>query len=484
MYSPNLRRIPRWRVLKFGGTSVASAARWACIEVVLRRRISQELSVVLVCSAVAGVTDLLAALVLTRRQGGSITALLERLRNLHDELGAELGIDASEILAGELQALETLLEETDIDARIEASVMAKGELMSTRLGAAWLSGRDLPCAWIDVRTLLTADPCEQDDDKKYLAATCSPVLDEGLRAKLGARAQVVITQGFVANSPSGETVVLGRGGSDTSAAYLACLLGAERLEIWTDVPGLFTANPRLIPEARLLRRIGYRAAQALGALGAKALHPRAIEAVWEHGIPVAFGWTERPDVEGTHINAARASDGIKAITSRRKLAMFSMRRPPSWQPVGFLAEVAACFASRGLSMDLVSSSCSEIRVTLDLAAFPAAEAKIPEILRELEPICQARVIMPVASVSIVGKNVSQALLSSGNEFGLSEEALLMVVHAANEHHVSLVLDEESAELLVARAHQRLIETTPILHDLGPTWTELIRPGKDGRGQAA
>ena len=135
-------------------------------------------------------------------------------------------------------------------------------------------------------------------------------------------------------------------------------------------------------------------------------------------------------------------------------------------------------------MDLLSSSCSEIRATLDLSAFPGADEQIPDLLRELEQSCHAQVRKPVASVSIVGTNVSQALLGTDSNFGLSDEALLMMVHAANEHHVSVVLDEAFAEELVAKAHARLIETNPDLHDLGPTWAELTAQKVDRQEDAA
>ena len=231
--------------------------------------------------------------------------------------------------------------------------------MSTRLGAAWLQQREVPCLWVDAKNLLTADPGAPGAPQNFLSATCTPVPYPALSTELASKSQVIITQGFVARSTAGETVLLGRGGSDTSAAYIACLLAAERLEIWTDVPGLFTANPRLISEARLLRDVS-----GIGL-------PR----LWAHWAPRSFirapskrcgntvsrfqpGGPSAPTSREPRSRTSRSADGIQAITSRRNLAMFSLRRPPSWQPVGFLADVASCFARRGLSMDLLSSSCS------------------------------------------------------------------------------------------------------------------------------
>jgi diaminopimelate decarboxylase/aspartate kinase len=466
----------RWRVLKFGGTSVASAERWNAIARIVRERIEAGLSVVLVCSAVAGVTDLLASLVRAQRKNDPVDPLLRELRETHERLASDLQVPLDVIRPG-LERLEGLANTGIADARTEAEVMSFGELLCTRLGAAWLSSQGVGSAWVDARELLQSTPSDTSRLEHYLSASCQTAPSAACRDRVARLNEpVIVTQGYIARSPEGETVLLGRGGSDTSAAYLACLLSAERLEIWTDVPGLFTANPRMVADARLLRHVGYREAQALGALGAKVLHPRAIEAVWEHGIPVQIGWTERPDLDGTCINAARARRGVKAITSRRRLAMFALRRPPSWQPVGFLADVATCFANRGLSMDLVSSSCSEIRVTVDLDAFPSAEDEIPSILHELEATCQPRVVKPVASVSAVGDRVGQALLGGENAYGLfADEALFMVVHAADEHHVSFVLEPDAAERLVSSAHDSLLAEQD-RHDLGATWAELNEPG--------
>lgn len=475
------RQTQTWSVLKFGGTSVSSATRWRTIETIIARHLERGAAVVVVCSAIAGVTDLLEKLVAAARAGKPVRDRLDAIAARHAALGAELGLPAESLLEDELAALAALAA-GDIDDRVEARIMAHGELMSTRLGAEWLARREVRCAWIDARDLLESEPCAGDRSEQLLSATCSCAPDPSARALLAQTgAPVIVTQGFIARSPAGDTVLLGRGGSDTSAAYLACKLSAERLEIWTDVPGLFTANPSAVPNARLLERVGYREAQALGALGAAVLHPRAIEAVWEHGVPIEIGWTQRPELAGTAITGSRPGRGIKAVTSRRRLAMFSLRRPPSWQPVGFLHEVSDCFARRGLSMDLVSSSCSEIRVTIDLDAFPSAADEIPAILGELERTCTVRVVEPVASVSVVGERVGQPLFSSDGVFELfAEEMVYMVVHAANEHHVTFVLDEPAAERLVNAVHRQLLETSEERHDLGPTWAELRDPDNAAR----
>src|SRR5262249_28711225 len=162
--------------------------------------------------------------------------------------------------------------------------------------------------------------------RRYLAASCSSAAEPELAAKLGKESDIILTQGFIARDANGETVLLGRGGSDTSASYFAAKLVAERLEIWTDVPGMFTANPRKVPDARLLLRLGYEEAQELATMGASVLQPRCIEPVRRHGIPLLIRWTQHPEREGTVIAADVSGGGaeVKAVSDKRNLVLVSM----------------------------------------------------------------------------------------------------------------------------------------------------------------
>ena len=151
-------------------------------------------------------------------------------------------------------------------------------------------------------------------------------------------------KGFIARNGDGETVLLGRGGSDTSAALFAAKIGAERCEIWTDVPGVYTANPRDIPDARMLRLLGYDEAQEIASSGASVLHPRCLGPVRRHGIPLHVRCTQRPELVGTVVgpNAPDTAE-VKVISARRGITLISMNALGMWQRVGFLADVFACF---------------------------------------------------------------------------------------------------------------------------------------------
>ena len=464
-----------WVVLKFGGSSVGDATRWPKIEQIVRRHLDGGRRVLVVCSAASGVTDQLEALIAALGRGEASGERLAALSRRHSELGAGLGLDSKAVLAPELAGLEAACAACagPVTPPQQAVILAHGELMSSRLATAWLARRGLTVARLDARHVLSA---EVGDDRagNYLSARCTAAPSAAARAELERlAAPVVVTQGFIASDPSGATVLLGRGGSDASAAYLAATIGAEAVEIWSDVPGLFTANPRAVADARLLRRLSFAEAEAIGALGAKALHPRTIEPLASHGIPIRLGWTSRPEVVGTKIGGGRSPAGPKAIVSRKQLALLTMWRRSSWQPVGFLAEVATRFHRRGLSMDLVATSTSEIRATVDLGAFPWARESLEDLLADLSEVCQPRLMSKVACVSVVGSGVPPRLLGGlGSADPFAGALVHMVGHAADGNHVSVVVDETAVDDLVAAAHRHLIAGLDDDSVFGPRWEVL------------
>ncbi len=248
-----------WVVLKFGGTSVSTPERWGAIAGLTRQRIDEGLRPLVVCSALSEISNQLQALLGLAVQGRHEEAL-DKIQKRHLELGAGLGIDAEDLLRADFEELSRLALAASLlreaGPALEARVMAFGELMSTRLGAACLESQGIAAAWHDARTSLVAREDSNLGPRAYLSATCEFDADPELQGRLDALpAAAVVTQGFIARNREGQTVLLGRGGSDTSAAYFAARLGAARCEIWTDVPGLFTANPALLPSARLLRAL-------------------------------------------------------------------------------------------------------------------------------------------------------------------------------------------------------------------------------------
>ncbi len=393
----------------------------------------------IVCSALSGISNQLEALLGLAVQDRHEEALAA-LRARHLELGERLGVDASGLLRAELEELSRLALAASLlreaGPALKARVMAFGELMSTRLGAAFLSSRGIATAWHDARESMIA----QEDPhvlgpRAYLSATCDfdrdPELIDGLSNLPG---QAVITQGFIARNREGQTVLLGRGGSDTSAAYFAARLGAARCEIWTDVPGLFTANPALIPSARLLRALTYEEAQEIAGMGAKVLHPRAIAPCQLQGIPLHVLSTDRPDISGTVISASGPASGpqVKAVSSRNGLTLVSLETVGMWQQVGFLARAFEVFARHGLSVDSVSTSETNVTVTLDPQANTLEPAVLPALLEDLSAFCTPRVVAPASSLSLVGRGIRAILHELGPVLEVFEELQGLPPHPGGE----------------------------------------------------
>jgi bifunctional diaminopimelate decarboxylase / aspartate kinase len=476
-----------WVVLKFGGTSVSTPERWATIAGLARQRIDEGLRPLVVCSAVSGISnqlEALLALAVEDRHEEALAAIRER----HLELGAGLGVDAASLLRADFEELSRLALAASLlreaGPALKARVMAFGELMSTRLGAASLGSREIETAWLDARTALVAREAPlAHGPRTYLSATCGFERDEELAARLGRLpGAAVVTQGFIARNREGQTVLLGRGGSDTSASYFAARLGAARCEIWTDVPGLFTANPALIPSARLLRALHYDEAQEIATLGAKVLHPRSIPPLRAHGIPLHVLSTGQPDLAGTVISAAGPVSGpqVKAISSRPGLTLVSLETVGMWQEVGFLARAFEAFARHGLSVDSVSTSETNVTVSLDPQANSLEPAVTSALLLDLSAFCEPHVIEPTSSVSLVGRGIRAILHELGPVLEAFEELKIhLVTQAASDLNLTFVVDEDQSERLVRQLHGLLFGQKGEGALFGPTWNELFeQPGEE------
>ena len=472
-------------ILKFGGTSVATAARWSNILTQARARAAEGLRPVIVCSAVSKMTDLLERLVHEAVTGtDSWQPLMQTLRDRHGQLAMELGLDVAAVVGADLSEIERLATGASLlrerSPRLLARVMAMGEVMSTRLGAAFFNKEGLVTTWIDARTCFTS---RSDDLRPEAQQVLSAEVDDDKDPKLMARfdqvfqgAACVITQGFVAADRSGGTVVLGRGGSDTSASLFAAKLQAARCEIWTDVPGIFTADPRLLPLAMLVKQVSYGEAQEIASMGAKVLHPRAIAPCRRHRIPMEVRWTDRPDSERTLIlGGEKTGEGqVKAITHKRGVTLVSMETSGMWQQVGFLADIFGCFKQRGLSVDLVSTSEMNVTVTLDAAANTLDEPTLLALTNDLSRFCKVLIVPDCATVSLVGRRIRAILHTLAPALQVFEEHKVhLMSQAASDLNLTFVVDEEHAERLVRELHVLLFAQRRSEQTFGPTWRALF-----------
>jgi len=477
----NERSAAPWIVLKFGGTSVSNLPNWRNIAAVTRKRLAEGAHVLIVHSAVSGITDRLEKL-LAAALAGEHAAALAGIEERHGQLCKELGVDISPQLQGYFDGLRQVAQgihlTQELSDRTRAMVMATGELMATEIGARFLAAEGIAARWWDAREGLHAEERAHGSRKgSWLSATCDFTPDAALSAKLAALAQVVITQGFIASDARGDTVLLGRGGSDTSGAYLAAKLAARRLEIWTDVPGMFSANPRATPSARLLRELHYDEAQEIASSGAKVLHPRCVLPVRVHRIPLFVYATQVPDLEGTHIAATTADSSakVKAVCVKKGITLVSMESPGMWHEVGFVADAFMVFKQHGLSVDLISTSETNVTVSLDPQANTLDKAVLDALLADLAGLCRAEIIGPCASVSLVGRNIRGILHELGEAFEFfAEQKIYLVSQAANDLNFTFVVDEAQADRLVEQLHALLIRPEPGDRAIGPTWEELFR----------
>lgn len=473
--------------MKFGGTSVATLPRWQNIRELVASRRAEGARVLVVVSALTGITDALKQLCGEGEQdkrkaaAGAIAQrhydLLEHMQlALPDTLGSRLADLAGMAADGPAPRGELAWQ---------AQVQAHGELMSSALGAAFLSHSGLPTQWLDARDCLAAVALpNQNERTRLLSAMVEAKPDPALNARLAALGDVFITQGFIARETHGRTVLLGRGGSDTSAAYFGALLKAARVEIWTDVAGMFTANPRQVPGARLLQRLDYEEAQEIASTGAKVLHPRCLSPLREPRVPLLIKDTNRPELDGTVIGPeVRAhAPSVKAISARKGITLVSMESVGMWQQVGFLADVFAHFKTHGLSVDLIGSAETNVTVSLDPTENLLDSDAIAALASDLAKVCRVKVIAPCAAITLVGRGMRSLLHTLSGvlaEFG--QLRVHMISQSSNNLNLTFVVDEEVVDALLPHLHDLLIGAGALRTDdsalFGPSWQMLYGGGE-------
>ncbi|CAI5724941.1 unnamed protein product [Peronospora destructor] len=503
-----------WVVLKFGGTSVSTAARWRCICDQIRVHLKSPLSprVWVTISALSQVTNKLTrALALASERGSSYTEVAIDIAQQHFSLAYEVGLfpvlegveganlrdrwykmwldsvlghgqnggssfltspidpllpEALHLLLEELKNLVRVLEgiklTEEASPRIQARVLAFGELLSTHLGRCLMAHYGMTdVERVDARNLLVSDPTSaKSEEDRYLQAEVHPRRDPEQAENAANGKRVVLTQGFVASTSTGATCVLGRGGSDTSGSLFAALLGAQKYEIWTDVHGMFTTDPRYVPNARLIKSLDYREAQELAAMGAKVLHPRCIIPAQWGKIPLEIRNTNDPTGAKTVIHPATDSDKaesgspkILAVVKRQNMTTLSITAFDMCGTSGFLAKVFSPFEACGISVDLIATSQFSVTVTLDHIPGGIEGAPFQQLFESLNEHSKVRVFEECSVVSIVGRGLRKALAELGCVFSVLENYdVLLLSESAEDLNLSFVLQQKEADDVVARMH--------------------------------
>lgn len=442
-------------VMKFGGTSVGSAERVRNLGQRVREHLHRK--PVVVVSALAGITDLLirGARFALHRDPACQEGVRE-LTSRHNDVIRELVPPGEtrnrllahvETVAGELRILYTgvhYLEE--LTPRSLDAISAMGERLSCEIVAAALQNLGLHARALDARNILLTD----DSFGRAL-----PLMDQTqarvheLIVPLVEAEGIPVLGGFIGSTRAGVTTTLGRGGSDWSAAIVGSLLPAEEIQIWTDVDGMMTLDPRVFPAARVIAEVSFDEAAELAYFGAKVLHPATIKPAVEKGIPVRILNSLNPSAPGTLITreVQGASGEPRAIAFKTGISVILISQPRMLMAHGFVSRVFEVFAHHRTAVDLIATSEVSISLTVD------DSATVPNIQKDLMALGEVKVLVNMAIVSVVGRGFVQRSGLAARIFqALRDVNVVMISFGASDVNVSCVVAEADAERAVKSLH--------------------------------
>jgi len=446
--------------MKFGGTSVEDARAFVRVARIIGAR-RDECPVVVVVSAMSRVTDALLASVEHAAEGdaGQASLALEEHFERHTLVALTLGAGARDEFFVELsnarRALEELFkrvaDETQSRAALQDQIVSYGECLSAKLLAAILSERGSPAAYVDARRCIitnaehgNATPFNEET-YKHTRAELSPLLDAGRIPVLG---------GFIGSTPEGHTTTLGRGGSDYTAALVGAGLEAREIQIWTDVNGVLTADPRVVAHARTIPSLSFAEAAELAYFGAKVLHPKTILPAVIRSIPVRICNSRDPDQAGTgvYFDAEMSPRTVKAIAHKKGITVLHITSARMLGAYGFLRALFEVFERHRTIIDIVTTS--EVSVSLSLED----TSKVEEIIRDLRPIAAVKVETGLAVVCVVGEELRYTSGIAARIFStLGDINVLLISQGASNVNLTFVVAERDVEETVRRLHTSLFE---------------------------
>jgi aspartate kinase len=441
-------------VCKFGGTSVGEPAAIRRLVEIIRHRVNQQ--PIVVVSALAGVTNALLQLgdPLAAGNAAELKAGLGAI--LNRQLGVARELELDHAVDGELEASTAALRSHLIevlgrapDAELLDHLAGHGELWSSRLVAGALTGAGVPAEWTDVRGAMITDDRfgraapDRDELRRRAPLVFGPVLERGA---------VPVTQGYIGVTTDGRSTTLGRGGSDYTAALLGAALAVNRVEIWTDVSGLMTADPRIVPHARPLALASHHEAAELAAFGAKVLHPATAAPLVDAGIPAVILNSFAPEEPGTTIlSGARpepvGASPVRSISCKKGVTVVNVRAPAMLGTTGFLAEFFAIFARHGVSVDVLASSEVSISCTID------ETHRLDELTAALQAVGEVKVHRNRAIIGVVGIDLRGTRGLASRIFSAIRGINVEVIsQGASEINVTFVVREEDGPSAVRLLH--------------------------------
>ncbi len=458
-------------VMKFGGTSVQDAAAITRTTAIVEGRIAKGLRPMVVVSAMAKVTDnlLAAADAAGTGQRAGALAISARLRTRHAETaGALLGSAQGGTIINDLHAEFDLLDDLlrgiaavgELTPRTTDLVVSFGERLSSRIVTAALARRGVASAHLDARTCIVTNadfgkaiPLEADIERR-LIANALPLLEA---------AKVPVMGGFIGATVDGITTTLGRGGSDFSAALAGGGLRAGAIEIWTDVDGIMTTDPRVVPEALRVKTISFEEAAELAYFGAKVLHPATILPAVQQNIPVLVLNSHNSSSEGTRITAVAppCKSPFKCIAVKKRLTIVDIVASRMLMTHGYLKAVFDVFDKHRVAIDMVSTSEVSISVTVDTSD------RLPAIAADLQRIADVKYESNKALVCMVGEDIRGHSGIAGKVFtAVGHVNVRMISQGASEINMSFMIEEEDVTEAVRSLHEVFFkEPDPAIFDL-------------------
>ncbi len=442
-------------VMKFGGTSVEDANAIDRAAKIVHGRLAQR--PVVVVSAMSKVTDQLLAMGRAAGAGDRKTALkLSRaLRERHyntagELLGTALFTQFHGDLGVDFDALDELLRGIaavgELTPRTTDHVAAYGELLSSKIITAAFSARGIDSVLMDSRECILTDgnhtravPLFEETNER-LRLKLKPSLDAG---------RVPVMGGFIAATRAGITTTIGRGGSDFSAAIVGAGLGAERIEIWTDVDGMMTTDPNACPGARRIKVVSFDEAAELAYFGAKVLHPATVLPAVQQNIPVYILNSRNPSCEGTKITARapRCRNTFKAIAAKKRITIVDVAATRMLMAHGFLKSIFDAFDRHRVSVDVVSTSEVSVSLTVD------SNEAIPALAADLAKLADVKYEGRKAIVCLVGENLRETPGIAARVFNeLSDVNIRMISQGASEINLTFVIEEDEVPSVVRKLH--------------------------------
>ncbi|MBK6748924.1 MAG: lysine-sensitive aspartokinase 3 [Acidobacteria bacterium] len=443
--------------MKFGGTSVGDVAAFERVFHIVSTQIARH--PVVVVSAMTKVTDALLSAFEVAKKGDFAEAIatLEPHFDRHVEVSRQFIPDGTpnafngelEFARGELADLLIRVSRRSLPlSMLKDAIVSYGEQLSSRLLAEVLKAKGLNTRQVDARRLIVTDD-------EYGAA--QPLIDETnelVRLELEpliAAGEVPIMGGFIAANRGGETTTLGRGGSDYSAAIVAAALGANELQIWTDVTGVMTCDPRICDSARTIPVLSYEEAAELAYFGAKVLHPKTIKPAVDNSIPVRVCNTFEPDEIGTMVRAdsAEAPNKIKSIAHKKNITILRISSARMLGSYGFMSAVFQVFERFRTVIDVISTSEVSIALTLDNTA------ELDKIVTELERLGDVEVDPGYAVICVVGEGLRASTGLASKVFSTIKDVnVALISHGASSVNLTFVIKEDEVADVIKKLHMQ------------------------------